>query len=57
MLTGEFPFKGNNKEEVFEEIRDYSISEDFKQKCLPSESVDILKRFFKFDPAKRINLN
>ena len=25
MLTGEFPFKGNNKEEVFEHMRHYSL--------------------------------
>ncbi|CAK69759.1 unnamed protein product (macronuclear) [Paramecium tetraurelia] len=57
MLTGEFPFKGNNKEEVFEEIMNYSVQEDLNSQCLPPESVDIIKRFFKFDPAKRINLN
>ncbi|CAD8081170.1 unnamed protein product [Paramecium primaurelia] len=57
MLTGEFPFKGNNKEEVFEEIRKYSLQQEFNNKCLPSESVDIIKRFLQLDPSKRIMLN
>lgn len=57
MLTGEYPFKGKNKEEVFENIRNYSLLEDLNHNSLPSECIDLIKKFLKLDPNKRIKLN
>ncbi|CAD8192136.1 unnamed protein product [Paramecium octaurelia] len=56
MLSGQFPFKGNNKEEVFEEIRKYSLQENLETKCLPAESVNFIKGFLQINPSKRIKL-
>ncbi|CAD8116912.1 unnamed protein product [Paramecium sonneborni] len=57
MLTGEVPFKGKNKDEILDNIKNYSLQEDFNNKSLPFESVDLLKKFLKVDPTKRIKLN
>ncbi|CAD8206270.1 unnamed protein product [Paramecium pentaurelia] len=57
MLSGQFPFKGSNKDELLQSIQKYQTFDEFDTESIPRTSVDFIKKLLRFDPKKRIKLN
>lgn len=54
LLTGDYPFDGDNRSEVFEKIKKGKYSLDCAQNHISKAGKDLLSKMLTKDPKKRI---